>query len=610
MSNNSENNKKNIKSDVLAGITVALVLIPQSLAYSQLAGLPPQFGLYSSLIPIFMAAIFGSSLLLSTGPVAVLSLMTASVLSLYYPPRTPEYISLALLLTFLLGLFQILLSFLKAGNAISLLSHPVIYGFTNAAALIIASTQLPKFFGVTVPAYEHQYQMIFAVFQKAYYGIDLITFLIGIWVLFAIFFLRIVKKDLPSILIIMIVTTIFTKMIGYNGAIVGDIPSGLPTFSIPTLNAEVIFKLIPTVIIMSIVGFAEAVSIAQTVAKKTKTKIDPNKELFGQGLANLAGSFFQSFPTSGSFSRTALNYHAGAKTNLSSIVTGAMVLITLLFLTKLLYFLPQIILAAVIVASVGSLINFKKIKLILLTSKHDAVAALITFITTLYFAPHLDRGIAIGVLFSIGYYIYNNVHPRVVFLSKYKDGWFHDAKTYNLERCKNISIVRFDGQLFFANASYIETIIMNDLQKNPHITDIILMTNGVNDIDSTGEHMLYTLWKSLKRSGKRLYVSSLKSQIKEVLDRTGLKEDIGAENFFPTLNDAVDNILNLKKKDGIHMDLNNCPVEKYVRAQNAMNDLQTSTTNILRKVLKRISPDKKIISPQLSFLKSENDRII
>jgi len=424
-----------IRHDIIAGITVALVLIPQSLAYAQLAGLPPQYGLYSALIPTFLAAIFGSSLYLSTGPVAVLSLMTASVLSLYHLPGTVEYISLALILTFMLGIFQITLSFLKIGNAISLLSHPVIYGFTNAAALIIASTQLPKLLGITAPNFDHQYQIVIAVFQKAYYGIDPITFLIGVWVLFSIIFLRIIKKDFPSLLFIMIGTTLFTRFIGYSGAVVGDITAGLPTFTPHLLSTELIFELLPTVAIMGIVGYAEAISIAQYVAKKTKTRLDPNKELFGQGIANLMGSFFQSFPTSGSFSRTALNFQAGARTNLSSITSSIMVLITLLFFTKLLYYLPQVVLAAVILISVSSLIDIKKIKLILLTSKPDAFAALITFLSTLYFAPHLERGIIIGVLFTIGYYIYKNVHPRVVLLSKNKKRRVGGAKKFYFWRC-------------------------------------------------------------------------------------------------------------------------------------------------------------------------------
>lgn len=599
-----------IRHDIIAGITVALVLIPQSLAYAQLAGLPPQYGLYSALIPTFLAAIFGSSLYLSTGPVAVLSLMTASVLSLYHLPGTVEYISLALILTFMLGIFQITLSFLKIGNAISLLSHPVIYGFTNAAALIIASTQLPKLLGITAPNFDHQYQIVIAVFQKAYYGIEPITFLIGVWVLFSIIFLRIIKKDFPSLLFIMIGTTLFTRFIGYRGAVVGDITAGLPTFTPHLLSTELIFELLPTVAIMGIVGYAEAISIAQYVAKKTKTRLDPNKELFGQGIANLMGSFFQSFPTSGSFSRTALNFQAGARTNLSSITSSIMVLITLLFFTKLLYYLPQVVLAAVILISVSSLIDIKKIKLILLTSKPDAFAALITFLSTLYFAPHLERGIIIGVLFTIGYYIYKNVHPRVVFLSKYKDGWFHDANTFNLRRCKNISIVRFDGQLFFANASFIEAIIMNDLSRYPKIHSIILMTNGVNSIDSTGEHMLYTLWKNLQKNGKTLYISSLKSQVKEVLDRTGLIENIGNNNIFPTLDDAVKYILNLNKGNQNHTDTDNCPLEKYIMAQNTIGELHVSTRNILGRIFRKLSPDKKILAPQLSFLQSEKDQTI
>ncbi len=572
--------KKYLKSDLIAGITVSLILIPQSLAYAQLAGLPPHYGLYAALIPPVLAAIFGSSKQLSTGPVAVLSLMTASAISIYYKPGTSEYITIALMLSFSLGVFQIILSIVKLGGAVSLLSHPVTYGFTNAAALIIASTQLSKLFGVTVPPFEHQYQTVFAVFQKALTDLDLQTFSLGLWAITAIILLRMINKKFPSVIVVLFIATAFSWLSGYKGDIVGSIPNSIPSLTLPQLNLNIAINLFPTVIIMGIVGFSEAISVAQSVAIKTKDRIDPNKELLGQGIANLVGSLFQSFPTSGSFSRTAVNFQAGGKTAVSSIVTGVIVLLSLLFFTKFIYYLPQVILAAVIIVSVSSLINVKKLKLIWSTSRHDAVAAFITFFVTLFYAPHLDRGLAMGVIFSIGYYLYKNTHPRVVFLSKYKDGWFHDANKFNLKRCTNIAVVRLDGQLFFANSYNFETKIINDLANYPRINDIILVCSGINALDSTGENMLYSLWKSLNKSGKNLYFSSLKSQISEVLKRSGLRANVGDDHFYPTLDEAVKNvILNIEKNDK-HSDMGLCPLEKHIAAD-ITNDYQENNNRIV-----------------------------
>jgi len=606
MTEKSKNYKNNLKSDIIAGLTVALILVPKSIAYAQLAGLPAQYGLYASIFPPVVAALFGSSRHLATGPVAILSLMTASAVSMYYKPGTSEYISLALLIAFCLGVFQILLSAIKLGGAVSLLSHPVIYGFTNAAALIIASTQLPKFFGFDISPHGHQYETVITVLKEVSSGFDLITFLIGVWSLIAIITLKRIHKKFPSILVIVVVTTIFTWLLGYKGAIVGNVPSSLPYPAIPTLNIQMIIQLAPTIIIMGIVGFTEAISVAQAIAVKTKDRVEPNKELLGQGLANLIGSFFHSYPVSGSFSQTAINVHTGGKTALSSLITGIVVLLTLLFFTKLLYFIPEVVLAAVIVVSVLTLVDAKKFLHIWNTSKHDAIAALITFFTTLYFAPHLDRGIAVGVIFSIGYYIYKNVHPRVVFLSKYNDGWFHDATRFNLARCKNIAVVRFDGQLFFANSTYIENLIINDLIKHPEINDVLLMANGVNDIDSTGEHMLYSLWKTLKKNGKTLHISSLKSQITDVLERTGLKADIGYDNFLPTLDEAVKHIISMKENTNTHLDRGNCPLEKHVKATGVIKDMRLSKNNIIKYVYKKAIGETKNFLPQFSFLKTKN----
>lgn len=566
------NYKKHLISDIIAGITVSLILIPQSLAYAQLAGLPAEYGLYAAIIPPILAALFGSSRHLSTGPVAIISLMTSASISMYYAPASKDYISLAIFLAFCMGLIQILFSFIKLGSAVSLLSHPVLYGFTNAAALIIASTQLPKVLNITLTSHTHTYQMVLELINKARFQTDFSVLILGIWATIAIISFRIINKKIPAILIIAIISSLYAWLISYHGPVIGTVPTQIPLPTIPKINPLMFIELLPNILIMSVIGFTESISVAQSIAIKTNTRIEPNKELRGQGIANLIGSFFHSYPVSGSIIRTAINFQSGAKTIVSSVVTGIIVLLTLLYLTRFLFYLPQVVLAAIIIVSAGSLIDIKKFLHILNTSKHDAVAALITFMATLYYAPHLDKGLAIGVIFSLADYVYNNIHPRIVFLSMYKDGWFHDVKRFNLARCKNIAVIRFDGQLFFANSSYIENIIINDLIKNSEITDILLMANGINDIDSTGENMLFSLWKTLKRNGKTLHICSLKSQIIDVLDRSGLKSDIGNDNFLTRLDEAIKHIIEVKEKLNTHTDSENCPLKQYIQANDLAKD--------------------------------------
>lgn len=555
-----------LKSDFIAGITVALILIPQSLAYAQLAGLPAQYGLYASLIPPTIAAFFGSSKQLATGPVAVLSLMTASALSGLFIPGTPDYIEAAILLALLLGIFQMFLGFIKFGGLISFLSHPVIYGFTNAAAIIIATTQLPKFFGVRAITHEHHYETVIAVLLEALQKTDIVTLVLGIWSIYAMYTFRKINKKLPIVLLTVVLATILSIIIRYKGSLIGDVPSGLPTLSIPSWNFKTISSLIPTVVTMGIIGFTEAVSIAQAISVKTKESINPNKELIGQGISNILGSLFQSYPTAGSFSRSAVNFQAGARTQLSSFFTSLSVFITLLFFTKFLYYIPQVVLAAVIVFSVSGLIDVRKIKHIWFANPYDGIAAILTFICTLYFAPHLEKGILTGVVFSVGYYLYRSMHPRVVFLSKFRDGALHDASRFRMDRCEEIAVVRLDAPLFFANAKYFEEEIINDLSKNKKIKDILLVGNGINQVDATGEEMLKSLFENLRTARKNLYFSDMKAPIIEILKNTGLYEEIHPDHFFSKSEEGIRYIFRLLEKSNSHTDMENCPLKKYIKS--------------------------------------------
>jgi len=403
-----------IRADLIAGITVALVLIPQSMAYAKLAGLPAYYGLYAALLPVLIAALWGSSSQLGSGPVAVVSLLTATAVAQFSEIGSPEFISLAIMLAFLVGVFQLLLGIFRLGVIVNFLSHPVIVGFTNAAALIIAFSQLSKIFGVSMHRGEHFLVDVWNVVMQIG-STHIPTLLFGLTAFAIMWFLKKKYPKVPGVLIAVTVTIVVSWLINFQemgGKIVGEIPEGLPSFAIPTFNMTIFWEMVVSAMVISLIGFMEAISIAKAMAAKTKERIDPNQELIGQGLANIMGSMNQAYPSSGSFSRSAVNLNAGAKTGMSSVYTAVIVMITLLFLTPLLYHLPKAVLAAVIMMAVFGLINFKAIKQAWQISKHDGMVAIVTFVATLGFAPHLEKGILLGAGLAIVLYLYRTMKPK------------------------------------------------------------------------------------------------------------------------------------------------------------------------------------------------------
>jgi SulP family sulfate permease len=426
-----------LRADLIAGLTVALVLIPQSMAYATLAGLPEVYGLYISFVPVFVAALWGSSRQLGTGPVAVVSTMTATMLTPVVIPMlgtdyTQEeflalYIPTAMFLTLIIGLFQFALGVFRLGAIVNFLSHPVIVGFTNAAALFIGLTQVSKIFGIEMPggASDHFITVrIFGVIENLG-NTHLETLLMGVASFAIMIGLKRYLPRIPAVLVAVVATTAVSYFIGFEkmgGKVVGVIPEGLPGFVMPAFSLEAFSHLFIGAIIIAMVGFMEAISIAKAMAAQSKDRVNPNQELIGQGMANIFGSFFQAYPASGSFSRSAVNFNAGAKTGFSSVVTAIIVLITLLFLTPLLYHLPKATLAVVVIMAVFGLINFKAVKHIWVANKHDGVAAMVTFVATIGFAPKLDHGILIGAVLAITLYLYRTMRPRVAVLGRFKDG--------------------------------------------------------------------------------------------------------------------------------------------------------------------------------------------
>ncbi|MBT4123323.1 MAG: sulfate permease [Candidatus Ruthia sp.] len=543
--------KEILKADLVAGLTVALVLVPQSMAYAQLAGLAPQYGLYASFLPVMIAALMGSSRQLGTGPVAVVSLLTAAAIPTIIPAGADmvTYAAYASLLAFLVGIFQFALGALKLGMVINFLSHPVVVGFTNAAAIIIGTSQLNKVFGVDKGLGEHTYEQVWGTLVNA-------TQFTNSWTLFAAivaFAIMIgVKKyapKLPGVLLAVVVTTIISWAMsfgspvadgGLGGAIVGSIPEGLPAMIMPNFDFSIINQMVITAITIGLIGFMEAISIAKAMAAQTKQRLDADQELMGQGLANVVSSFFQGYAVSGSFSRSAVNISAGAVTGFSSVVTAVIVGITLLWLTPLLYHLPQATLAAVIIMAVINLIKFAPIVHAWKVEKHDAIVAVASFVLTLLFAPHLENGIVIGVILSLVLFLYRTMEPRFTELSAH-DGssMFVNALDNKLDRCEVVSIVKYSGSLYFANAGYFEDKILQLIaDKHECLKYIIVDMAGINQIDASGEDTLSGLLDRCSAGGVEILFARMEG-IERVLVRSGFMDKYGENRFYERRTDAL-----------------------------------------------------------------------
>ncbi len=669
-----------LRADLFAGLTVALVLIPQSMAYAQLAGLPAHYGLYAAFLPPMIGALFGSSRQLATGPVAVISLMTATALEPLATAGSEAYIAYAILLALGVGIFQFLLGVLRLGLVVNFLSHPVVIGFTNAAAIIIAVSQLPKLFGITMESGGHPFAAVISLLKALPFHSHWPTLAMALLAFVTMAGLRRLNAGIPNVLVAVVLTTAISWAFAYErqqrvsldklaapavqeqvremnstlaeverltaqrlklaaeikgvekaqvpnraallelryrqelldleigeakeavqqlrrslrssrfvevkgeegpvyyalkspaaadtsggpiwrlqvgnralnqgalilaggGAVVGAIPSGLPAFQLPTLDFNIFSQLLPYAMVISLLGFMEAISIARVMAAKTGQKLDPNQELIGQGLANVVGSFAGSYAVSGSFSRSAVNLRAGGVTGIANVLSAFFVVLTLLFFTPLLYHLPQAVLAVIIIMAVIGLIQVQGIVHAWSAQKSDAVIAVLTFFATLAFAPHLDMGIGLGVLLSVAVFLYKKMRPKVATLAMSRDKVLQCADEHRLQLCPHIAAVRFDGSLFFANASYLDEQVFRIRSVNPDLRYILLVADGINDMDASGEETLALMVQRLRSAGLGFALCRVKENVLAVLKRTGLFERIGAENIYAGEEAALEAII-------------------------------------------------------------------
>ncbi len=550
-----------LKADIFAGITVALVLIPQSMANAQLAGLPPQIGLYSAFLIPIVAAFFGSSRQLQNGPVAIISLMTAAAL-IPLNLSAEQYIAYAAILALLAGVMQLVLGFLRLGIMVDFLSHPVVIGFINAAAIVICSLQVSKLFGITGIDGDHLYQTIWNLILAIPTHSHMPTVIVGFFSLALLIFLKKVVPKWPVIMITMVVVTILSWLFKYEsmgGAVVGQINSGLPSFIIPHVELSDLTKLLLPAFMIALLSFVEAFSIAKAVAQKTRQHLSADQEMVGKGLANLVAGFSQGYAVSGSFSRTAVAFDAGAKTGFTAIVSGMIVGITLLFFTGLLYHIPIATLAAVIIVAVFGMIQFEPFHHAWKISPHDGFVAGTVFFGTLALAPHIEWGIFLGVGLSIGLYIFRTMRPHFAEVSLSDDGTFRDAEVFGMETSESLALFRYDGDLYFANASYLEKRLLNAVADKPELKVLLLDLEAVDQIDATGVEMLAKMSEHLQEAEVEFFITRPKFKVSDALKRSGLYDAIGADKFFSKRSAALSTI---KEKYGELVDISHLEEHK------------------------------------------------
>ncbi|MGB1830704.1 MAG: SulP family inorganic anion transporter [Flavobacteriaceae bacterium] len=542
-----------LKQDLLAGITVAVLLIPQGMAYALIAGLPPIYGLYAALTPQIIYAFLGTSRQLAVGPVAMDSLLVAAGLGTLTLVQPTQYIQMAILLAFLMGAIQLLLGFFRMGFIVSFLSKPVISGFTSAAAIIIGLSQLKNLIGLSLPQSNQLHKVILALFEVKE-PIHLITVIISTVSILFIVFIKKWNRKIPSAIIavtIGILAVFFFNLEEKGVAVVGVIPEGLPSFQLLNFDSTLIKPLFPIALTLALVAFMEAISVAKAIEEKHDDyKVDPNQELIALGGANIVGSFFQSYPTTGGFSRTAVNNEAGAKTGIAALVSAVLVALILAFFTHWFYYLPKAVLGAIILVAVINLIDFKFPIRLYKKRKDEFVLLLITFLSTLFLG--ITEGILIGIVLSILILLYRTSKPHYAFLGRIgKTNYFKNIARFPEETVQrdDLIILRFDAQLFFGNIQYFKELVYKAVEeKQGKLKGFIINARAINYIDSTASEQLYELILALQQRGIRVMIVGAIGPARDLIIRSKIIKILKRQNLFITSGDATDDFDGITKK--------------------------------------------------------------
>ncbi|MCI0505524.1 MAG: SulP family inorganic anion transporter [Gammaproteobacteria bacterium] len=541
--------RQSVRHDLIAGIVGAFVVLPQGVAFAAIAGMPPEYGLYAGMVPAIVAALWGSSWHLVSGPTTAASIVLFSTLSNLAEPGSVEYVRLALTLTFMVGIIQLVMGLAKLGTLVNFISHSVVIGFTAGAAILIAVNQLKHFFGISVPSGAHFYEIILEIVAR----IDQVNFYIlavGIVTLVTGLLIRRYMRKIPYMIVAIIVGSmaaiILDAIYGHNitGIVtVGALPASLPPLSAPDFTLSTIKELAPATLAATLFALVEAVSIARSLAIKSGQHIDGNQEFVGQGLSNIAGSFFSGYVATGSFNRSGVNYEAGAKTPLAAVFAGGLLVIIVLFVAPYASYLPNATMAAILFLVAWGLIDFHHIKRILKHSHTESTILLTTFFGTLFL--ELEFAILLGVILSLVLYLHRTSRPKIY--ARVPDPRLPRRKfntDATLPECPQLKLVRIDGSLFFGAISHVRETLVTFEQQNPGQKNLLLLAQGINFVDLAGAEFLENEAERRRETGGRLFLYRVKEGVSQTLRKDEAINTIGEENIFYGKEEALSTIVN------------------------------------------------------------------
>ncbi len=552
--------REDLAGDVIAGVIAAIMLIPQSMAYALLAGLPVQVGLYASILPLILYAVLGTSRVLSVGPVAIVALLTAQALAPFAAANTPTYIALALVLAMLVGVVQLVMGLIRLGFFVNFLSHSVIAGFSSAAAVMIAIGQLKSLLGLKFAPPESFIELVKQTIEHLPQA-NWVSSAIGLASLVALLLInqrlaKLLKQwrvksawIMPIVrsgpLFVVLISTIAVGIGRLNQTanvpIVGSVPTGLPQLTLPNFSPTTWQSLLPAAVVISLVSFVESIAVAKSLASQRRQKIDANQELIALGAANLGAAFTGGFPVTGGFSRSVVNFAAGANTGLASIITAGLITIAVLFLTPLFYFLPQSTLAATIIIAVIGLIEVKTLRQMWRYNLADALCFIVTFMAVLGFG--IETGIIIGVATSLALFLWRTSFPHIAVVGRVGDTeHFRNVHRHPVQTYPGILALRVDGSLYFANTKYLEDYILKAIADHPEIHHLVLICSAINFIDASALETLEGLIVDLQSAGVQLYLAKVKGPVFDRLQTIGLIDKLGRDRVFMSTHQAMQHL--------------------------------------------------------------------
>jgi sulfate permease, SulP family len=535
-------NSKTLRADFLAGLTGAVIVLPQGVAFAMIAGLPPIYGLYTAMITPVVAGLFGSSRHLISGPNTPISLLVFAAVSKFAMPLTFDFMMMTFVLTFMAGVIQLAMGIGRLGSLVSFVSHTVIVGFTAGAATLILTSQTKNFFGISVAAnasfLDTWLRVVDQIDDSNWYvfGVATTTLLAAIMV-------KKFAPKLPHMLIAMILGSILAVALGGEAVgikFVGALPSALPTPSVPMLTYSNIQKLMPNAVAVALMGLIQSIAIGRSIALKSKQRIDANQEFIGQGLSNVIGSCFNCFASSGSFTRSGISYESGAKTPLTAVFAAFFLMNIVLFIAPFAAYLPMPAVAGVIVVVAWSLIDFDYMRHVRKASKRDNIVGIATFLSTLFL--DLEFAIFVGVILSLFFFLQGTSHPHIAVMAPDqahpRRQLAHIVQNENMKECPQLKIIRIDGSLFFGSIEHIASFFQT-IKEDKSIKYLLLLANGINRIDFDGAEWLAEESNAWKERGGAMYIAGLKDIAQDILIDGGFLEAIGKEHFFISKTDAI-----------------------------------------------------------------------